>query len=250
MPGKSQIAVRPATERRWKAAEVARAGGVSVQQIRNYLDLGMLPAVERAPSGYRIFTERHAAAVTVLRRMIEGHGWACARAVLVCVHTGDLDLALAHLDRSHAELDRERAEIAAVLSAFETIATARPSTPVPAARPLRIGEVARIVAVRTSALRVWEERGLLHPERQAGTGYRLYDETNVRAARVIALLRRGNYALSIVEAVMAELRTTGSPTRVRAELRRREQDLRVRSMRRLGASALLYQYLQRLDLAP
>lgn len=68
-------------------------------------------------------------------------------------------------------------------------------------------------------------------------------------AQVVALLRRGNYPFPIVHAVLDELRSTGSPERVRAELARREQELHRRSLRRLRASAALYAYLQRLGLA-
>src|SRR5690606_42109731 len=38
---------------------------------------------------------------------------------------------------------------------------------------LRIGEVARHLGVRASALRVWEAEGLLVPRREPRTGYRL-----------------------------------------------------------------------------
>jgi hypothetical protein len=58
-------------------------------------------------------------------------------------------------------------------------------------------------------------------------------------------LRRGNYPIAIVRAVVDELRSTGSPQRVRAELAKREQDLHRRSLRRLRASATLYGYLTR-----
>jgi hypothetical protein len=69
------------------------------------------------------------------------------------------------------------------------------------------------------------------------------------ATPAIMALRRGNYPFPIVHAVLDELRTTGSPERVRAELARREQELHRRSLRRLRASAALYAYLQRLGLA-
>ena len=60
---------------------------------------------------------------------------------------------------------------------------------------------------------------------------------------MVALLRRGNYPIPIVQAVVDEMRSTGSPDRVRAELAKREQDLHRRSLRRLRASATLYGYL-------
>ena len=98
--------------------------------------------------------------------------------------------------------------------------------------------------MRTSALRVWERGGLLRPTRQRGTRYRLYDPTELRNARVVALLRRGAYPLPTVKAVLDELRTTGSPERVRAELAQRERDLHRRSRARLKGSAALDAYLE------
>jgi DNA-binding transcriptional MerR regulator len=221
--------------------------GISVQQVRNYVELGILPPVERTASGYRIFTDHHARALAVARELADGHGWARTRAIMRSVHEGDLDTALAALDRSHAELDHERAEIQKVLGAFETIVTSPHAGDPIRRRDIRIGDVARAIGVRTSSLRLWEQRGLLRPSRERTTGYRVYDESELRSARVVALLRRGNYSFPIIQAVLDEMRTTGSPERVRAELAKREQELRGRSLRRLRASAALYGYLRRTD---
>ncbi|MCM0677495.1 MerR family transcriptional regulator [Micromonospora phytophila] len=235
---------------RWRAVDVAATVGISVQQVRNYVDLGVLPPVERTPAGYRVFTDAHVRALAVARRMAEGHGWARTRDVMAAVHRGDVPAALAALDGGHAELDRERADIRRVLGAFETVVTS-PAVAVPARRRgVRIGEVAALVGVRTSQLRLWEERGLLRPVRERGTGYRVYDEAELRAAQVVALLRRGTYPFDIIAAVLDEMRTTGSAQRVRAELGRREQELHRRSLRRLRASAALHDYLRRRGDAP
>ncbi|GIJ26643.1 MerR family transcriptional regulator [Micromonospora qiuiae] len=229
------------SNRRLRAVDLAATVGISVQQVRNYVDLGVLPSVERTASGYRIFTEVHARALAVARTMAEGHGWARTREIMSAVHGGELPTALAALDAGHAELDRERAEIRRVLGAFETVVT---SAPVDAPRrAVRVGAVADLVGVRASQLRFWEARGLLRPARERGTGYRVYDEAEVRAAQVVTLLRRGAYPFDIIEAVLGEMRSTGSPQRVRAELARREQDLHRRSLRRLAASAALHDYL-------
>jgi DNA-binding transcriptional MerR regulator len=232
-----------------RAVALAQAAGISVQQVRNYVDLGILPPVERTASGYRVFTGEHAEALLVARRLAEGHGWARARTIMRAVHGRDLQAALAALDQGHAELDRERAEIATVLAAFATVVRGPVAAgPLPR-RGARIGQAAEAAGVRPSLLRLWERRGLLRPGREPATGYRTYDEPEVRTARVVALLRRGGYPLAIVRAVVEELRSTGSPERVRAELARREQQLRRRSLRRLRASAALYAYLERLGLA-
>ncbi|WP_207921572.1 MerR family transcriptional regulator [Micromonospora sp. KC721] len=226
---------------RWRVVDVAATAGISTQQVRNYLDEGVLPPATRTGSGYRVLTDVHVHALAVLRRMAEGHGWARTREVMAAVHRGEWAAALAALDAGHAELDRERAEIRRVLGAFETV-VASPAVAAPR-RGARIGEVADLVGVRTSQLRLWEQRGLLRPVRAPGTGYRVYDAAELRAAQVVALLRRGGYPFEIIAAVLDEMRTTGRPQRVRAELARREQDLHQRSLRRLRASAEFYGYL-------
>lgn len=228
---------------RLRPVDIAREAGISVQQVRNYVDLGVLPPVSRTETGYRVFTSDHAAAVVATRRLAAGHGWARTRQIMRAVHAGDLDGALAAVDAGHAELDRERADIARVLAAFDELAAADPGAPAPRGT-LRIGEVARLTGVRTSALRVWERHGLLRPSRDRPTGYRVYDAAEVRNARVVALLRRGGYPIPIVRAVLDELRTTGSPQRVRAELAKREKELSTRSRRRLAGTAALHAYLE------
>lgn len=226
---------------RLRITDLARMAGISVQQVRNYVELGVLPPVERTPSGYRLFTEAHAEALLIVRQLADGHGWERTRVIMRAVHAGDLETVLATVDASHAELDRERAGIARVLGALESVGKT-PAVPRPR-QPLRIGEVADAVGVRTPVLRLWEERGLLKPERERGTGYRVYGPAEVQKAEVVALLRRGNYPFPIVQAVLDELGPQGRPDRVRAELAKRGQDLNRRSLRRLRASAALSAYL-------
>ncbi len=148
---------------RLRAVDLAATAGVSVQQVRNYVDLGVLPPVERTPSGYRIFTDAHARALAVARSVADGHGWTRTREIMAAVHRGDLTTALASLDAGHAELDRERAEIRMVLGAFETVVVGPRRPTAGPRRAVRVGVVADLVGVRTSQLRLWEARGLLRP---------------------------------------------------------------------------------------
>ena len=46
-------------EGRLRPVDLARAGGISTQQVRNYADAGVLPPAPRTPSGYRVFTAEH-----------------------------------------------------------------------------------------------------------------------------------------------------------------------------------------------
>ncbi|GAA1199801.1 MerR family transcriptional regulator [Streptomyces hebeiensis] len=253
-------------EGRLRAVDLARTAGISVQQVRTYVATGILPPVERAANGYRVFTVAHAEALATAREVAAGHGWTTARAVMRAVHEGDLETALAALDASHARLDRERAELAAVRDMLSTALAGegegegegagegtgkgtgkgqgRAAVPIVARRGMRIGEAARAVGVRPPVLRLWEARGLLRPDREPGTGYRRYAPAELRAAQVVALLRRGGNPLAAIDAVMREFRTAGSPDRVLGELSHRARDLRRRSLNRLGASAALHAYLR------
>jgi DNA-binding transcriptional MerR regulator len=46
-----------------RTSDLAQAGQISVQQVRNYEALGLLPPIERSKSGYRLYTPQHLAAL-------------------------------------------------------------------------------------------------------------------------------------------------------------------------------------------
>lgn len=229
---------------RLRAVDLAREAGISTQQVRNYVETGILPPVQRTDSGYRVFTTAHAEALKAGRALAVGHGWPTTGAIMRAVHGGDLETALAVLDESHAELHRERTELAEVIRALDTLITHETEPPDRDRGGMRIGEVADAIGVQTPVLRLWETRGLLRPMREKVTGYRLYSASEARLAQIVALLRRGHHPFSTIESVLAELRTTGSPERVRAELAGRERELHLRSRSRLKGSAALHAYLQ------
>ncbi len=220
-----------------RISDLATAAGVTPQQIRNYLDQGLLPAAERAENGYRVFTDAHTRALRTARALAAGHGWGRAREVMRAVHSGRTADATAVIDASHAELARERTEIARATAAFSAVAGTRQERVA-----LRIGELGRVIGVATPLLRQWEERGLLSPARDRA-GYRVYDATEQRIAQLVAVLRRGGYPFPIIAAATAALRTDDDPTRALAELARRDRDLHQLSLARLRGSAALSDYL-------
>jgi DNA-binding transcriptional MerR regulator len=208
------------TERRWRLVDLARSAGVSEQQVRNYLADGLLPPVRRAANNYRVLTDQHADALRTLRSLAAGHGWARTRAILTAVHRDDVPAALAEVDAGHAALARERATIAAAVHAFTQAA----------------GGTAPV-------LRLWERRGLLRPQRDPATGYRVFDPAEQRVAHLVAVLRAGGFGFPIIEAVIATMRASGTMANALAELSRRDEQVNQLSRRRLQASADLYAYL-------
>jgi DNA-binding transcriptional MerR regulator len=244
-----------------KLSELARRAGITEQQVRNYLDAGLLPPAERAPNNYRVLTDRHADALPAVRALADGHGWARTRTIMTAVHRGDLATALAAVDESHADLSRERATVAAAIEAFSQAADTPlgpisggpdpnrpdpnrpdPNRPDPTGHR-RIGQVAADTGVHTPVLRLWEKRGLLRPERDPATGYRRYDPAEQRAAHLVAVLRAGGFAFAIIDAALAAVREAGRLDRALAELARRTDQVQHLSRRRLAGSAALQTYL-------
>ncbi|MEV5893272.1 MerR family transcriptional regulator [Nonomuraea fuscirosea] len=233
-PGAGRTALRP--------VDLAREVGVSTQQIRNYADAGILPPAERTPSGYRRFDTRHRAALLAYRTLARGFGWDTARAVMRAVHEGDVPGGLALIDASHAALHGRRQELQATSEALHAVASAAQAPDAPAS-VMRIGDAARHLGLRASALRLWESAGLLTPPREPGTGYRRYGPDDVRDARMINILRQGRHPLPQIRALLDELRRTGSTRALRGAIEERRAALTRTAAAMLTGSAALHHYL-------
>ncbi|WP_232664416.1 MerR family transcriptional regulator [Pseudonocardia sp. TRM90224] len=223
--------------------DLARAAGVSTQQIRNYIAASILPPAERAATGYRLLHEGHRHALVAYRTLAAGHGWENARAVLQSVHAGDEQRALELVDAVHAEIHQQRCALDEMGTALEAVAGQETPEPAVPQAGLRIGEVAARLGVRTSALRVWESAGLLEPQRERGTTYRVYTAADVRDARMTLMLRQSRYPLTQIRPILDGLRTSGSSAALREAIARRKTQLAQRSVAMLEGASRLHTYL-------
>ncbi len=228
-----------------RPVDLARTVGISAQQVRNYEEAGVLPPVPRSASGYRQFSERHRQALLTYRALLAGYGVVAARSIMLTVHDGDVAGALAQVDAVHAELHDQRRQLRETAAAVETLA-AGPAARAPSTRGepgLRVGDVARRIGVRPSALRTWEAYGLLTPAREPGTSYRSYGPDDVRDAQLVNLLRQSRYGLAQVRLVLGELRRTGSTEALRAVLAQRREQQTARALAMLDGAGRLHAYL-------
>jgi DNA-binding transcriptional MerR regulator len=231
------------TEHRYlRTTDLAQAVQISVQQVRNYEASGFIPLAERSPSGYRRYTQRHLMALKTARYLVGGYGWQRARQIMAAAHQGRLADALALIDGRHAELDRTRQQLEQTLAALSVLAAQLPSAAhARSSQRLRVGAAARLVGVRVSALRFWEQQGLLRPSREEGSKYRLYDEQQLRRLRIVALLRQANYDFAAIRTTLDELEA-GQPQRAVAAVKQRHGELASISWRCLQAMATFYAY--------
>jgi DNA-binding transcriptional MerR regulator len=225
-----------------RTKDLAEAVRVSVQQVRNYEAGGFIPMAERSPSGYRRYTRQHLAAIKTARHLIAGYGWQLAQQIMQAAHQGRLPDALALIDQRHAELDRTRLQLEQTLAALRVVAEQLPSDS--QAQPdasLRVGAAARMVGVRVSALRFWEQQGLLQPIRERYSRYRLYDERQLRRLRIVALLRQADYDFDAIRTTLDELEA-GRPQRAVTVVEARRRELAATSWRCLKAITSFYLY--------
>ncbi len=228
---------------RLRPVDLARAAGISTQQIRNYEAAGVLPSVPRTQSGYRSFAAVHRHALLAYRALARGYGPDTAKGIMLAVHAGDLPRALAHIDAGHAALHRQRLDLDAASRALEAIAKQAPDGSTSPRSGMRIGEVAARLGVRTSSLRVWEAAGLLEPQREPGTRYRRYGPADIRDAQLVHLLRQSHYSLSQVRSVLGGLRDTGNSDALSAAITQRRTELTERATAMLEGSVHLHRYI-------
>ncbi len=77
-------------------------------------------------------------------------------------------------------------------------------------KPLTIGELAERTGVATSALRFYEERGLIHPERNA-SGHRRYPRATARRVAFVVFAQRVGLTLEEIRAELDKLPTDRIP---------------------------------------
>jgi DNA-binding transcriptional MerR regulator len=270
-----------------RPSDLAREHGLSAQAVRNYERDGFLPPAERTDSGYRLYTEVHAAALRAFLALVPAYGHAAAGRVMRALHGGALDDALTLIDRGHSGLLRDRETLEAVRDALGRLTAERAGQTEPteamgpgpagttglgrarATRPgptepsgatgatgagshraWSVGELARHLDVTPATLRKWEEAGVLAPARDPATGYRVFRADDVRDAELAHLLRRGGHPLDHIATVVRRIRTAGGADALAASLGDWQRKLTARGVAMLHAATHVSRYLTLLDLPP
>lgn len=222
-----------------RTADLAREHGLSTQAVRNYEAAGFLPPARRSPSGYRLYTEVHAAALRAYLALVPAYGHAAAGQVMAAFVAGDVDRALLVIDRGHAQLLRDRETLDSVRKAVDHL-----DVPPADGATRTIGELAHQLRVTPATIRNWEEAGILTPARDPATGFRRYDADDVRDARLAHLLRRGGYPLTHIATVVRQVRTAGGTEALAGALDDWQAKLTSQGLAMLAAAAQVNDFLR------
>ncbi|GAB3648042.1 TioE family transcriptional regulator [Glycomyces tarimensis] len=232
-----------------RPSDLAREHGLSTQAVRNYERDGCIPPARRTRSGYRVYTEMHAAALRAFLALARAYGHATGTEIMHALGDGDREDVLMVIDRGHEQLLRDRATLDAVRAAVDRLTAGADAVSDRAAQPApySIGELAHRLRLTPATLRNWEAAGVLAPERDRATGYRRFDAGDVRDAELAHLLRRGGYPLDHIAAVVRQVRNAGGTESLSRALEDWRRKLTQQGLAMLDAAARLSAYLDMLE---
>jgi DNA-binding transcriptional MerR regulator len=222
-------------------SDVAREVGVHPNTVRLYEAWGYLPPVPRSASGYRLFTRTHLAHMRLARTALRGPWpgknirWS-ALALVRQAASGDLGGALERAYHHLALVQAERAQAEAAAELLERWAggVAADAT----ARPLQIGDTARLLGVTHDMLRNWERNGLIRVPRDPDNGYRRYGAVEIGRLRVIRMLNRAGYSqMAILRMLLYLDRERGGDLRQVLDTPRPDEDIYTAADRWLSSLA-------------
>lgn len=226
-----------------RPADLAREHGLSTQAVRNYERDGFIPPAERTRSGYRIYTEVHAAALRAFLALIPGYGHSLSGQIMNALHNDELNDVLMIIDRGHSQLLHDRSTLDAVRKAVDHLTAESDAAPAVDPATRTIGELAHQLRVTPATLRKWEAAGILAPERDQATGYRVFHASDLRDAELAHLLRRGGYPLNHISTVVQQIRSAGGTDTLASALNDWQQKLTAQGLAMLNSAAQLSRYL-------
>jgi DNA-binding transcriptional MerR regulator len=180
-----------------RTSDLARAVGIHPNTVRLYVEWGLIPPVERSPSGYRRFTQRHLDCLR-LGRLIYASAYPGrdlrASSNEIIQHavadnwTGALEKAREHLASVKAEL--KRADTAAnLLEHWAQNMEANSDE-----NPLEIREVSQLLDISHDVIRNWERNGLISVRRNSYNNYRLFGKREIERLQIIRMLSHAGYS--------------------------------------------------------
>lgn len=175
------MAVRP--------VDIARRFGLSTTTIRRYEDLGLVPAVMRAPTGYRIYTDEHIAYFICIREMMNGFSLQIIAGMLGFVMKNRIDEALWLANKTQAELQNDRRVCEQMRQRFIKKRPLGRSK-----KEYSIGEISSITGVPASTIRYWSNIGLLSAGRSKENNYRVFTQRHIDEILISQTLKLSSFA--------------------------------------------------------
>lgn len=187
-----------------RPADIAKRLRISTNALRHYEEWGIVPQVDRASNGYRIYTEEHLAYFECIRAMRLGFGMELTVEAMRLMVQKKFDEAMWTVNGAQAGLNRKKLMAEKTVQALETVELDQMDIR-KIKRGQTIGEVSKETSIPASAIRHWEKMGLLDISRDKESGYRTFEPEQFRKILMIGTLRSAAWPLDIVKQVIREL---------------------------------------------
>lgn len=190
-----------------KGNEIARKLNISTSALKHYEAWGLVPQVERADNGYRIYTREHEAYFQCIRALNTGFGMNLVKKVMPLIIKGEDIKALWKINIAQVNLQEEKLAAERTVEMFSLKEFNQTEEKRKQKNTFTIREVAKEANVSTSTIRHWEKENLINPSRNKESGFRMFSYSDLRKVLVIRTVQKNVYSLDIVREILSEVDT-------------------------------------------
>ncbi|WP_245237944.1 MerR family DNA-binding transcriptional regulator [Paenibacillus etheri] len=183
---------------------IAKKLNVSTTTLRRYEDQGLVPEVPRTASNRRCYTAIHVQAFITVRALLQGYEIPVVYDVMRKIKARQVEYALWSINQEQHNTHAEKLRLEEVLRMFRNADLSKYKD-LEVTNTMTIGEVAQMAGVKPSAIRHWEQEGLITSNRNKDNGYRVYTVTELRKIILISSLRKTVYYIENMKQLLNEI---------------------------------------------
>lgn len=186
--------------------QIANMLQVSTTTLRRYEEQHLLPAVLRTKSKHRFYTAIHLQAFLTIRALLKAYDIPVAYEAMRMINNTNVKRAQWLLNEQQFHIQTEKQRMEELLSMIQHADFTKYNN-IKVKEHMSIGEVAEIAGVKTSAIRHWEQEGLVSSERNQENGYRIFTILELRKILVISSLRKTVYYIDNMKQLLHDMDT-------------------------------------------
>lgn len=186
--------------------QIAAALSVSTTTLRRYEEQDLIPIVPRTKNNHRFYKMVHFQAFITLRILLKGYEIPVVYEVMRMIKQGKAEEAMWLINKQQFQLQMEKQRVEEILTMIQNADFTKFNN-VKLNENMSIGEAAKIAGVNTSAIRHWEDEGLIYSERNKENGYRKISISELRKILVISSLRKTIYYIENMKKLLDDLDT-------------------------------------------
>lgn len=186
--------------------QIANALNVSTTTLRRYEEQDLIPVVPRTDSNHRFYKSIHFQAFATIRALLKGYDIPIVYEVMRMIKNSRFAKALWLVNEQQFHIQVEKQRVEEILTMIQNTELTQYKK-VKLNEWMSIGEAAKIAGVNTSAIRHWENEGLVHSERNKENGYRMFSIPELRKILIISSLRKTVYYIENMKILLNDLDT-------------------------------------------